>query len=61
MRVCSWCRRINYKGEWVALEQFMKEGFDTPTTHGICPECLENQRKALVKAKQSREGKVSGD
>src|ERR1700733_10029834 len=35
MRVCAWCRKINYKGEWMPLEEFMRQGFDTPTTHGI--------------------------
>jgi len=55
MRVCAWCRRINYQGEWMRLEEFMKQGFDTPTTHGICTECLEQQRAAAEKARVSRE------
>ena len=55
MRVCAWCRRIDYKGEWMRLEDFMQEGFDTPTTHGICPECLERQKKAIERAKRKRE------
>ena len=54
MRVCAWCRRINYQGEWMPLEQFMRQGFDTPTTHGICTECLRKQREAIAKAKESR-------
>ncbi len=54
MRVCAWCRRIDYKGEWVKLEQFMQEGFDTPTTHGICPECMQHQQEAIERAKQAR-------
>ena len=44
MRVCAWCRRINYHDEWMRLEEFMQQGFDTPTTHGICAECLQRQR-----------------
>jgi len=55
MRVCAWCRRINYQGEWMRLEEFMKQGFDTPTTHGICTECLQLQRAAAEKARVSRE------
>jgi len=54
MRVCAWCRRINYQGEWMRLEDFMQQGFDTPTTHGICTECLKKQRDAIEKAKQRR-------
>jgi hypothetical protein len=54
MRVCAWCRRIDCKGEWMRLEEFMQQGFDTPTTHGICPECLHTQQVAIEKAKLAR-------
>lgn len=54
MRVCAWCRRIDYKGQWMPLEDFMEQGFDTPTTHGICWECLEKQREMLERAKRER-------
>jgi hypothetical protein len=63
MRVCAWCRRINFKGEWMPLEEFMRQGFDTPTTHGICKECLQTQQAAIEKAKQKRKdaAKASGE
>ena len=54
MRVCSWCRRIDYKGEWMRLEEFMRQSFDTPTTHGICKECLERQQAAAERARQRK-------
>ena len=54
LRVCSWCRRIDYKGEWMPLEDFMEQGFDTPTTHGICPECLRRQKDAIERARNTR-------
>lgn len=50
LRVCSWCRRIDYKGEWMPLETFMEQGYDTPTTHGICPDCLQKQKAAIERA-----------
>jgi len=55
MRVCAWCRRIDCKGQWMQLEEFMQQGFDTTTTHGICPECLQQQREAIDRAKRSCE------
>ena len=55
MKVCAWCRRIDYHGEWMRLEEFMQQGFDTPTTHGICPECFQTQQAAIQKAKEARE------
>src|ERR1043166_6094485 len=33
MKVCAWCHRVEYKGEWIRLEQFLEQGFDTPTSH----------------------------
>jgi len=54
MRVCAWCRRINYHEEWMRLEEFMQQGFDTPTTHGICAECLQRQKEAIERARQRR-------
>jgi hypothetical protein len=54
MRVCAWCRFIDYKGEWIPVEEFLKQGFDTPTTHGICPKCLEKQKAAIQKAREAK-------
>jgi hypothetical protein len=59
LRVCAWCRRINYQGEWMRLEEFMQQGFDTPTTHGICTECLRQQQAAVEKAKAMRKNEAS--
>ena len=53
MRVCSWCHYIDYKGDWVAMEEFLNRGFDTPTTHGICPTCLASQKAAIDKARRA--------
>jgi hypothetical protein len=55
LRVCAWCRRIDFKGEWMPLEEFMEQGFDTPTTHGICPDCLRERKEALARSKEARE------
>jgi hypothetical protein len=54
LRVCAWCRRIDYKGEWVKLEDFMEQSFDTPTTHGICPECLRERKEALERSRSAQ-------
>lgn len=54
MRVCAWCRRIDYKGEWIPIEDFLEQSFDTPTTHGICKECLTKQKASIKRAKARR-------
>ncbi len=51
MRVCAWCRRIEYGSRWMKLEDFLKHGFDTPTSHGICDECLAKEKAAIALAK----------
>ncbi|HEY9508339.1 MAG TPA: hypothetical protein VIV82_00610 [Verrucomicrobiae bacterium] len=55
LKVCAWCRRIDHKGSWMPLEEFMKQGFDTPTSHGICHECLALQKAAAERARQARQ------
>jgi len=54
MRVCAWCHHIDYKGNWISFEEFLKQGFDTPTTHGICPKCLAEQKAALQRAREAK-------
>jgi hypothetical protein len=54
LRVCAWCHRIHFKGRWMPMEEFFQQGFDTPTTHGICPHCLARNKAALERARQAR-------
>ena len=51
MRVCAWCRHIDFKGKWISMEDFLQQGFDTPTTHGICPTCLAKNQAAIRRAR----------
>lgn len=46
MRLCAWCRHIDFKGHWISMEDFLQKGFDTRTTHGICPTCLAKKQAA---------------
>ena len=55
MRVCAWCHHIDFKNQWISMEEFLRQGFDTPTTHGICPTCLAQQKAAIARAKEKRE------
>lgn len=55
LRACAWCHRIDFKGRWMPLEEFFQQGFDTPTTHGICPVCLERNKAAIKRARETAE------
>lgn len=59
MRVCAWCRRISFKGEWISMEEFMRQGFELPTTHGICQDCLHQQQDATQKTQQANPNAVT--
>ena len=54
MRVCAWCHRIDYKGRWMPMEEFFQNGFDTPTTHGICKDCLARSKAAVERERQAK-------
>jgi len=41
LRVCAWCKKLENNNEWIPIEDFFKEKFQTESTHGICPECLK--------------------
>ena len=41
-RICAWCNKV------------MREG-TKPATHGMCPKCLEEQRRSL-EAQKSHSG-----
>jgi len=47
LRVCSWCRRINYQGKWIDFEDYFAQGFHVATTHGMCSDCFDKYRPAL--------------
>ncbi len=44
LKMCAWCRKIDYNGEWIPVEAFLAQKLDVKTSHGVCPECA---RKAL--------------
>ncbi len=41
--VCSWCRKVGDKNEWLSMEDYFSSRFSTDTTHGICPCCAKRQ------------------
>ena len=52
LRICSWCRKLEYDGQWVQLEEFFQRGFDTQATHGMCPDCHTKAIQELSGASQ---------
>ena len=48
LRMCAWCRKVNDGEEWVPTEQYFSTKFDTPTSHGMCPDCAEQMRLQIL-------------
>ena len=47
--ICAWCKRIrDDKGYWSQVEAYVHQHTGADFTHGICPDCLEKQRKAAT-------------
>jgi len=36
-RMCAWSRTIEYQGEWLSFEEYLRRRFRMETTHGISP------------------------
>jgi hypothetical protein len=44
--ICAWCKKIrDDAGHWSQLEVYITEHSNASFTHGICPVCLEGQRR----------------
>ena len=43
LRICSWCRKVGDKGDWLTMEDYFDSRFQTGTSHGICPACSKRQ------------------
>lgn len=52
--VCSWCRKVGHEGEWLTMEEYFGSKFDTPTSHGICPECAKKTFERMTAAAQDK-------
>jgi peroxiredoxin (alkyl hydroperoxide reductase subunit C) len=42
--MCAWCRRLRDQGEWHAAETYIRRRTGSEFTHGICSDCLHEQR-----------------
>ena len=40
LRVCSFCRKINIKGKWIPIEEYIRDNTEAEFTYSLCPECI---------------------
>ncbi len=49
LRVCAWCKKLEHNGEWIPLEEFFENKFQTKTSHGICLACKDELNAKMKK------------
>jgi CHASE3 domain sensor protein len=45
--LCAWTRSVEYEGEWISFEEYLRRKFDISTTHGISPDALSQLEISL--------------
>ncbi len=46
--ICMYCKKMRTEANvWQQLEQYLGEHSDAVFSHGLCPECFEQQKKSL--------------
>ena len=45
--LCAWTRSVEYEGEWISFEEYLRRRFDLSATHGISPDALSQIQVAL--------------
>lgn len=55
VKMCAWSRTLEYQGEWISFEEYLKRRFDIDTSHGISPTEAEKAFGGLVPRDAPRE------
>ena len=45
--LCAWTRSVEFEGEWISFEEYLRRRFKLSTTHGISPEAIHQLDEAL--------------
>ncbi|MEP6810607.1 MAG: hypothetical protein ABI992_10220 [Chthoniobacterales bacterium] len=39
LTMCAWCRKLEYEGDWLSLEDYCVKELGIDLSHGLCPKC----------------------
>jgi len=51
IRICAWCKSIcitdpvTKEEKWISLEKYFEQEHDFKSSHGVCPDCYNNQMR----------------
>ncbi len=49
--LCAWTRSVEYEGEWISFEEYLRRKFNLSATHGISPDALSQIQLGLDEPK----------
>jgi CHASE3 domain sensor protein len=52
--LCAWTRSVEYDGEWISFEEYLRRKFHVSATHGISPDALAQIQLGLDKDEDDR-------
>jgi CHASE3 domain sensor protein len=52
--LCAWTRSVEYEGEWVSFEEYLRRKFNISATHGISPAALTEIQVELDEDKDDK-------
>jgi len=53
--LCAWTRSVEYEGEWISFEEYLRRKFNVSATHSISPDALSQIQVGLVEPQKSEE------
>jgi CHASE3 domain sensor protein len=51
--LCAWTRSVEYEGEWISFEEYLRRKFNVSSTHGISPDALSQIQVGLEEPKKA--------
>ncbi|MBK7092231.1 MAG: hypothetical protein IPH59_11035 [bacterium] len=55
LAVCSFCKKIRVKDEWVPIETYIQHNSEATFTHSYCPECVRKNFGELFESSEKTE------
>ena len=52
--MCAWSKTVEYQGEWLSFEEYLKRRFNVDTSHGISPAEAEKVFKDFKENAENR-------
>jgi hypothetical protein len=52
---------VGHRGKWKKIEEYYRDDFRIPTTHGMCPECRKQMEEETAQFRKANEERVRAE